>query len=1654
MRPCFGALSALLFLLLSATVLAIGPSLQLTLPVDGYNSPGNSLNLGALYSAGDSIYDIADCDLNIDSVRDATYLFNSNIGQTFGPSDLSTGMHTWWVVCTPRNSQTSQTGTPITSETRTFTVPGTPIVTMTSPLDGETVVGPHLTTILARSNDWPVIYSPNLVICDVRLDGAVVAQIQINAGDSYTYTSGGEQPNGLHTLQVMCFNIPPGNPNGVMAYFSQTIKTTYTMINGTGNGNGGNSDPTIVLVSPSPGYSSPDHTVPFVFRYERGNSQEVTLSCLIRVTDTDSGQTQSYGPVTAVSTEETHYWKTLAGGSYSWDVACGPLVSGSQLFDIDVVPPTITIASPPSPYTSPDGSALFKFTYTSGERGPSLGDCALVIGPFVEASSQALSGHEQIMQRDHLSVGTRLWHIQCNVNTPYFVQSPPRTLTVNPTQPDCGAPGIVSYGESLENGGYNVWLNDITVQSYDAVLTLTGPDGVSIGPVSVPVGSTYTFHDEVHQKAISVHVAHTALGASLTAIWADLTLYPACAWGSSFDPISCVCVSNPSGACGQAGDLGICAQACPDQVQTCIYDGAGACTCACASETPALLIEQHGADSSILINGYTIRLDDIGISSTQFAAELSILDANDQPVAAPQIAPGTRYYFTDPTTGTSFSIYVVSTTAGATLTTNSASLRISPLCQAGDYYSSGTCACEPNTATYCGDGTDHDVCAAACLLQDGSIDPSRECTLITYAPWDPNHPLKPLSCGCDCKADIDTTISIGELIDTGLLKIRLADLSIPGENGRQGAIFDILDANDAVVATRTVLDGHFAAVVDPFSGQTLTFLLVQSSAGITLNTKHAQVRVYPICGAGQVFDPASCVCVNSPDFCTTEPSWFMPLTCSAQCPSQNKECVLVSSGTQEGDSCACDCTPAAAQTISIGETIPAGPYLVRLADIEQNSNAALLDLLDGAGNVLDIQRAPLGYYQFGQFDYGYGRVVLRDHATGKTVAVRVLGTHVGITLSAKIADLRVFDVCDAGQYYDPESCQCQPDLASACGVEEDALVCAVPCADAAKECLPSQWACFCACQSPEAKTISVGEIAAMGDYTVSLTDLQINTHAAIFNLTGPDGSILGRAIVPPDSTFTFLDPTNGQTLLIAVMDTGAGITLNAKWAQVRLYPVCDAGFVYDLQTCACVENTASSCGASTDAGVCSKSCSNSLDCILAAGNQCACDCPANADQILNRGESMAVGTYHLKLTDVTVSGNLVIDFINQNNQLVDSVSMPPGYTYTFTDASNDVRLTFAAVRGGVGTMLSANWGELRAYPFCTLNQTYDLAACQCLNPPAQSVTPQTPQPWHPGYSPTGGWEIPLSFYSRSGGAANSKFAPAFGGAADEPVVLDAPISARVGDQLLLNLTRGGRPLPNATIRVMLGGVEQAAPRTETMGRAFYIPNAPGLYSYLVVGYNIANVTTNVSLRLAPSQPLPAQPKVEPAAAAPPAPAMGWLPFALALLFLLLAIFAAYYFLSKKGKEAEESAAGSSIISPNTPSASTSLSQTPSVSSIYSSTITDAKEPASSPALANSSAKPALAEQLSPSIRSTTSPGSSAIEAPLSTSSSKTTGPIPFTDAAPARPSAAPKEAPAKSTASRPPPAPRKSAARPPKAEAKPKSAAYFMNGRRRPTLPM
>jgi hypothetical protein len=88
-------------------------------------------------------------------------------------------------------------------------------------------------------------------------------------------------------------------------------------------------------------------------------------------------------------------------------------------------------------------------------------------------------------------------------------------------------------------------------------------------------------------------------------------------------------------------------------------------------------------------------------------------------------------------------------------------------------------------------------------------------------------------------------ISIGEQIDAGTFKVRLADISVAvGSTNTHPAIMDVLDANDQVVGQIQVTPGDTYTYTQSSTGNSIKVHVYQTAGGLTLSAKWAEIAIY------------------------------------------------------------------------------------------------------------------------------------------------------------------------------------------------------------------------------------------------------------------------------------------------------------------------------------------------------------------------------------------------------------------------------------------------------------------------------------------------------------------------------------------------------------------------------------------------------------------------------------------------------------------------------------------------------------------------------------------------------------------------------------------------------------------------------------------
>ncbi len=88
-------------------------------------------------------------------------------------------------------------------------------------------------------------------------------------------------------------------------------------------------------------------------------------------------------------------------------------------------------------------------------------------------------------------------------------------------------------------------------------------------------------------------------------------------------------------------------------------------------------------------------------------------------------------------------------------------------------------------------------------------------------------------------------ISIGESIDAGTFKVRLADISVAvGSTNTHPAIIDVLDSNDQVIGQIQVTPGDTYTFTQSSTGSSIKVHVYQTAGGLTLSAKWAEIAIY------------------------------------------------------------------------------------------------------------------------------------------------------------------------------------------------------------------------------------------------------------------------------------------------------------------------------------------------------------------------------------------------------------------------------------------------------------------------------------------------------------------------------------------------------------------------------------------------------------------------------------------------------------------------------------------------------------------------------------------------------------------------------------------------------------------------------------------
>lgn len=88
-------------------------------------------------------------------------------------------------------------------------------------------------------------------------------------------------------------------------------------------------------------------------------------------------------------------------------------------------------------------------------------------------------------------------------------------------------------------------------------------------------------------------------------------------------------------------------------------------------------------------------------------------------------------------------------------------------------------------------------------------------------------------------------VSIGETIDAGTFKVRLADISVAvGAANTHPAIIDMLDSNDQVIGQIQVTPGDTYTFTQSSTGSQVKVHVYQTAGGLTLSAKWAEIAIY------------------------------------------------------------------------------------------------------------------------------------------------------------------------------------------------------------------------------------------------------------------------------------------------------------------------------------------------------------------------------------------------------------------------------------------------------------------------------------------------------------------------------------------------------------------------------------------------------------------------------------------------------------------------------------------------------------------------------------------------------------------------------------------------------------------------------------------
>ncbi len=274
--------------------------------------------------------------------------------------------------------------------------------------------------------------------------------------------------------------------------------------------------------------------------------------------------------------------------------------------------------------------------------------------------------------------------------------------------------------------------------------------------------------------------------------------------------------------------------------------------------------------------------------------------------------------------------------------------------------------------------------------------------------------------------------------------------------------------------------------------------------------------------------------------------------------------------------CACMCSDSKLTTLTLGQNVSMGPFVVRLADVSAalSAHPAIFDIIDSSGGVI------------GQIQVGPGETFpYTGGPTMQTIQVKVFAIGSGPTLSSKWAQIfyNPYESCPSDQPFNPSTCacQCDPVKKQACTTQggtwndtfcactilptncEDTVLqaCTGTCSNAVQSCTslldlptgdsPGYSACRCDCPNYTEARLNVTESTTFSNdhFTLRLNNITLNW-SDINNGVGHFQSDINLYDAAVNQSFVLTNITPDQSLTIVPVHNVAS---NSFWAEVSTF---------------------------------------------------------------------------------------------------------------------------------------------------------------------------------------------------------------------------------------------------------------------------------------------------------------------------------------------------------------------------------------------------------------------------------------------------------------------------------------------------------------------